>query len=164
MRDHLYGCSAVIAVALFLKNIPVHTARGHVAVLRQVFIDKTLVMSQIQIGLCTVIGYKYLAVLKRVHRTWVNIQIRVKLLHRHTQSARLQQTPQRCCSNSFSQARHYTAGHKYKFRCHNFLLPAIALLKNKFPTKLLGNTNYRILLYRLSQRVSIGIGDILSDS
>ena len=88
MRDHLYRSAAIVAVALLLDYIPVDAARRHVTVLRQIFVDKALIVPQIQIRLRTIVCDEYLAMLERVHGSGVHIQIRVKFLHGHAQAAR----------------------------------------------------------------------------
>ena len=40
---------------------------------------KTLVVAEIEVCLCAVIGNENLAVLNRVHRTRVNVNVRVKI-------------------------------------------------------------------------------------
>ena len=61
-------------------------------------------MAQIQICLRSVVRDKNLAMLDRIHRARVHVQIRVKLLHRHLVTARLQKTPERCCGDSLAQS------------------------------------------------------------
>ena len=60
-------------------------------------------MSEIQICLSTIIGDKYVAVLDRVHRSGVNVDIRVKFLHGYRVTARLQQTSERCGGNALAK-------------------------------------------------------------
>ncbi len=82
MGDHLYRAAAVIAAALFLQNGPVDLARSHVGVLAQIFVDKTLIMTQVQIGLRAVLRDEHFAVLDGIHRAGIDIDIGVKFLHR----------------------------------------------------------------------------------
>ena len=81
MRNYLYGTSAVITAAFFVKYRPVDLSSGNIGILGQAFIDKTFIMSQVQVSLSSVIGNKYLAVLYRVHCAWVNVNIRIEFLH-----------------------------------------------------------------------------------
>ena len=83
MRDNLNGSAAVITTALFLKNGPVYFTRCNVGIFIQIFIDEPFVMSEIQVGFRAVLRNKDFTVLNRIHRTRVDIDIRVKFLHGH---------------------------------------------------------------------------------
>ena len=94
MRNDLYGPAAVIASAFLLQDRPVDLAGGDVGILVQTFVNKTLIMSQIQIRLGPVIGDKYFAVLDRVHGSGINIDVRVEFLHGDLVAPRLQKASQ----------------------------------------------------------------------
>ena len=83
MWDHLHRASAEITVALFLQHGPVYLSGRHIGIFIQALINKTLVVAKIQVRFCAVVGNKNLAVLNRVHGARVNVDVRVKLLHRH---------------------------------------------------------------------------------
>ena len=51
-------------------------------------------MTQVQVGLVTILGNEDLTMLERAHGTGVDVQIRVGLLHRYLVAARLEQTAQ----------------------------------------------------------------------
>ena len=51
-------------------------------------------MADVQVGLGAVVGDEHLTVLERVHRARVDVQVRVELLHRDPQAARLEQRAQ----------------------------------------------------------------------
>ena len=63
VRNDLYGASTIIAAAFLLQNRPVDLSCGDVGILIQIFINETLIMSQIEIGFRSVLGDKNLAVL-----------------------------------------------------------------------------------------------------
>ena len=92
VRNDLHCASAVIAAPLFLKNGPVNLSGGDIRIFIQALVDKTLIVAKIQVGLSTVIGHEYFAVLDWVHRAWVNIDVRVKFLHGYLVAACLEQT------------------------------------------------------------------------
>lgn len=83
MGNNLYCAAAVIAAALFLENSPVHLACRHIGVLVETLVDKTLIMTEVQICLGAVVRHKNFAVLNRIHRTGVDVDIGIKLLHGH---------------------------------------------------------------------------------
>jgi len=79
--DDLNRTAAVIAPSFLLQDGPVNFAGGDIGIFAQVFVDKSFVMPQIQIGFRAVVGDKNLTMLYRVHGSRVNIDIRVELLH-----------------------------------------------------------------------------------
>ena len=122
MGDDLYGATAVIAATFLLQYAPVNLTGRHVGILTQAFIDETLIVSQIQIRLGSVIGNENLTVLTRVHRAGVDVDVGIKLLHGDTVATGFQKSSKGCCGNSFSESGNYTAGNKYILYCHNLLL------------------------------------------
>ena len=70
---------AEITVAFFLQNRPVYFSGRHVGIFIQALVDETLVVAEIEVCLCAVIGNENLAVLIRAHGSGIDIQIRVKL-------------------------------------------------------------------------------------
>ena len=77
MRNHLDSGTRIHAISFILNNLIINLSGGYVAVFVQALINKTFIMANIQICLATVFGHKHLAMLIRVHSTWINIQIRI---------------------------------------------------------------------------------------
>ena len=92
MRDYLNGSPAVISPAFLLEHAPVNFTRGHIGILVQIFVNKTLIVPKVQIRLGAVLGYENLSVLDGVHGSGVHIDIRVELLHRHLISSCFKQS------------------------------------------------------------------------
>ena len=90
MRNNLHGSSPEVSVAFLLKNGPINFSGGHIGIFIQAFIDKALVVTKIQVGFCSVIGYKYLSMLNRVHSSGINVDVWVKLLHGYLKASGLQ--------------------------------------------------------------------------
>ena len=93
MGDHLHGSASIIPAALFLKNRPVDLPRRHIGIPIQTLVYEPLIMTQIQIGLRTVVRHIDFPVLDRVHRSRVNINIRIEFLHRDLISPCFQKPP-----------------------------------------------------------------------
>ena len=87
--DDLHCLPQISALTLLVQHVPVHLAGGQVGVLVQVFVDETLVMTQIQIGLGAVIGHEHLAVLQGAHGARVHVHIGIQFLAGHLQAAAL---------------------------------------------------------------------------
>ena len=62
---------------------------------RQVLVDEPLVVAEVEVGLAAVVGDEHLAVLERVHRARVDVDVRIELLHRDPQAAELEQPAER---------------------------------------------------------------------
>lgn len=65
MGNDLHRFAQVVAPAFFFKNTFVNLAGGEVVGLFHARFNKTLIVAQIEVGLGTVVGDKYFAVLKR---------------------------------------------------------------------------------------------------
>src|SRR5205814_10034604 len=85
-------------------------AGRQVAGLREVDVNEALVMPEVEIGLRPVVGYEHLAVLVGAHRTGIDVEVRIKLQHRHRDAATLQQPPERRYRDALADRRdHSTA-------------------------------------------------------
>ena len=91
VRDDLDGVAEVLAAALLGDHRRVDLAGGDVGRPDQVGVEEALVVPDVEVGLGAVLGDEHLAVLERVHRPGVDVEVRVQLLHRHAQPARLEQ-------------------------------------------------------------------------
>ena len=91
VRDHLHGLAEVVAAALGGEHRRVDRAGGGVRVAGEVLVDEALVVAEVEVGLAAVVGDEHLAVLERVHRAGVDVDVRVELLHRDPQATGLEQ-------------------------------------------------------------------------
>ena len=80
--DDLHRLSQELAAAFLGDDGGVHLARGDVRLLGQAAAQEPLVVPEIEVGLRTVVGDEHLAVLERVHRARIDVEVRVELLHR----------------------------------------------------------------------------------
>ncbi len=64
-----------------------------------------LVVTDVEVGLGPVVGHEDLAVLERVHRPRIDVQVGVELLHGHLQAARAQQRPRLEAVSPFRERR-----------------------------------------------------------
>ncbi len=95
VRDHLHGRAEVLALPLLAEHAVPDGACGVVRGAREVLVDEALVVADVEIGLGAVLGDEDLAVLERAHRSRIDVQVRVELLHLHLEPARLEQPPER---------------------------------------------------------------------
>ena len=94
VRDDLHGVAEVLAAALLGDDLRVDLAGRDVGRLVEVDVEEALVVADVEVGLGAVVGDEDLAVLERVHRARVDVQVRVELLHDDAQTARRQQVAQ----------------------------------------------------------------------
>ena len=116
--DDLDGSSAEISPPFFGQYGPVNFTCGYIGIFVQALVNESFIVPQVQVCLSTVVCDKNFSVLHRIHCARVNVDIGVKFLHGDFVAAGFQQTAQRCCCNSFSQAGNYTAGYKNVFNSH----------------------------------------------
>ena len=94
-------------------------------------------MAEIKVRFRAIVGDEDLAVLIRAHGAGVNVQIRVKFLVLHAQTALLQEPAERCGTDALAKAGDDTAGDKDEFGlflCHRISSSIFAFL-NSFPYK-----------------------------
>ena len=115
MGNDLHGRAQILALTLLVQYVPVHLAGGQIGILVQVFIDKALIMAQVQVRLRAVLGNVDLAVLIGTHGARIHIDIRIQLLGRHLQPPGLQKASQRGRRNALAQTGNNAAGHKNIF-------------------------------------------------
>src|SRR5208283_5631510 len=77
---------------------------------------KTLVVTEIEVGLRAVVGHEDLAVLIRAHGARVDVDVRVELDVCYAQAAGLQQRAHRSTGEAFADGGHDTAGYEHVLR------------------------------------------------
>ena len=104
VRDDLHGLSEVVPAPLLGDDALIHGAGGDVGPAVQVLVGEALVVAEVEVGLGAVIEHEHLAVLERVHRTRVDVDVRVELLVGHVEAAGLEETAQRGGGNPLAEA------------------------------------------------------------
>src|SRR5581483_6055732 len=61
--------------------------------------------AEVEVGLAAVVGDEHLAVLERVHRARVDVDVRVELLHRHPQASGLEEATEGRGGDALAQRR-----------------------------------------------------------
>ncbi len=110
VRDHLYGRAEVLALALLAQHAVPDGTGGVVCGAREVLVDEALVVADVEVGLGTVLGHEHLAVLERAHRSRIDVDVRVELLHLHLEPAGLEQATERRGGDPLAERRHDAAG------------------------------------------------------
>ena len=113
--NHLNRVTQVLTAALLGNNFLIDLPGGDVGGSRKVDIQKTLVVTNVEVSFCPIIGHEHFTVLERVHGPRVDVQIRVKLLHDDLDTPAGQEIPERRGSETFSEGRDNASGHKNVF-------------------------------------------------
>ena len=75
-------------------------------------IDVAFVVAKVEVGFGAVVGDEHLAVLERRHRSRIDIDVRIELLHRHFEAAFDQQPAEGRRRNSLPQRGDHAAGNE----------------------------------------------------
>ena len=89
--NHLDGLAQIVAPTFLVDDALVDASRGEVVVAGGLYARKAFVMPQVQVSFLSVVGHIAFAVLVRVQRTRVDVDIRVELLDGNVVAACLQQ-------------------------------------------------------------------------
>ncbi len=95
MGDDLDRAAEIVALALLADDVVVDGARGDVGVAGEALVDEALVVTEVEVGLRSVVGDEDLAMLERTHGAGVDVEVGVELLDADLQPAALQETAQR---------------------------------------------------------------------
>ena len=117
MGNDLDRAAEEVAVALAVDEGLVYRALRDIGVAVEALVDEALVVAQVEVALMAVVGHEDLAVLEGAHRTRIDVEVGVHLLHRDLVAAALEKAAQGCCSNALTQGRYDSASHEYMF-CH----------------------------------------------
>ncbi len=90
VRDDLHRGTEVIAATLLGDHAAVDAAGREVAVAASDGADESLVVAKVEVGLGAIRGDEHLAVLKRTHRTGIDVEVRVQLDHADLETARFE--------------------------------------------------------------------------
>ena len=112
VRDHLHRSAEVVASALGGEHCLVDRTRRGVRVAGERLVDEPLVVTEVEVGLSPIVGDEHLAVLERVHRAGVDVDVRVELLHRDPQPSGLEQSPERGSGETLAEGAGHASGHE----------------------------------------------------
>ena len=91
VRNHLDGFAEIIAPPFFQNHPLVDLTAGEIVVAREDAIGEALVMTEVEIGLGSVVEHVNFAVLEWIHRSRIDIEIGIELLEHDAQTAQLEQ-------------------------------------------------------------------------
>ncbi len=110
VRDHLDRLAEVIAAAFLQDDAFVDLAAGQVVVAREDTVGETLVMPEVEIGLGAVVQDVDFAMLERVHRARIDVEIGIELLKNDAEPAQLQQGAEGRGGQAFPERTDNAAG------------------------------------------------------
>ncbi len=77
MGNHLDRRAGINSVTLIFNDGMIYFSRSHITMFIQILIDKSFIMTNIQISFATVFSNKYFSVLVGVHGSGIHIQVRI---------------------------------------------------------------------------------------
>ena len=112
VRDHLHGLAEVGAAALLLDHALVDLAGGEVVEAGKFAAGEALVVTEVEVGLGTVLEDIDLPVLVGAHRARIDVQVGVEFLDAHGEAAHLEQGAERGGGEALAERGDDAAGHK----------------------------------------------------
>ena len=117
VRNDLHRAPEIVASPLGVDHRPVDRTRRRVGRTSEVLVDEPLVVTEVEIGLGTVVGDVDLTVLDRVHRARIDVDVGVELLHRDAKTAAFQESTERRSREALAEGTGYTTSDEDVF-CH----------------------------------------------
>mmetsp|Transcript_1374 Transcript_1374/g.3056 ORF Transcript_1374/g.3056 Transcript_1374/m.3056 type:complete len:269 (-) Transcript_1374:105-911(-) len=115
--DDLDRLSQIIPPSFFQNHVAVDLSGGNIVVLRQLEIQESLVVPEIQVRFSSVVQDKDLSVLEGRHCSGVDVQVGVDLDGRHAKPAGLQQAAHAADGNPLPKPTHNTSRHDDILHC-----------------------------------------------
>ena len=125
MRNHLDGRPQVIPPSFLGDHLIVDLSRRGVVLAGHADVEETLVVPKVEVRFSPVVGDVDFAMLEGVHRSRIDVDVRVELLNCYAQAARLQKQSEGCRGDSFAQRRDHSPCDKDKLDIlpgHGFLV------------------------------------------
>src|SRR6056297_2973903 len=96
----------------------VDSAGSEIIGLAKMLVEKPLIMSEIEVGFCPIVGHVNLSVLKRIHGPGIDIDIGIEFQNGHIQPPSLEQGAQGGGRQSLTKGGEDTPCDKNKFGFH----------------------------------------------
>src|SRR5262245_41494021 len=103
MWNHLDGFTQVVATTLFLNDGFVDASGGEIVSPRQFSVGVALVMAEVEIRFCAVVGDKDFPMLVRAHCAGIDVEVGVELQEIDSEPSALQQASNRCGGQTLAQ-------------------------------------------------------------
>jgi len=105
MWDDLDRSPEIVSSSFLHDDLFIELPTGKWRILIEVRIEKSLIVPDIEIRLCSIICDEYFPMLIWTHRPWIDIEISIELLTKHLESRTLEDRSDRCRGNAFSDTR-----------------------------------------------------------
>jgi hypothetical protein len=116
VRDDLHRVAEVLTAPLPGDHARVDLSGRDVGPAVEVGVEEALVVPDVEVGLGAVLGDEDLTVLERVHRSGIDVQIRIQLLHRDPEATAGEQGAQRTRRQTLAERGHNAAGDEDELR------------------------------------------------
>ena len=103
VRDHLNRVAEVFTAAFFRDDSRIHLSGGHIRESREVAVEESFVVTDVEVGLGAIFCDEHLTVLERIHRARIHVQIWIELLHRDAKAASCEQLAEARSRQAFAE-------------------------------------------------------------
>jgi hypothetical protein len=125
VRDDLDCLAEVVAATLGGEHRLIDRTGGGIRTSGETFVDEALVVTEVEVGLASIVGDEDLAMLIRIHRAGIDVDVRVKFLHGDSQATHFEESTQGARRQTLSEGAHYSSRHEYVLG-HSDLRPSPA--------------------------------------
>ena len=102
MRNNLHRSTKILALPFFADHIFVDPASREITFRTSSKINEPLIVTEVEIGLSTIVRYEYFNVLKWAHRARIDVNIGVEFDHCDIEAAGLKDRGKRCRCYAFA--------------------------------------------------------------
>ncbi len=115
VRNDLNRVAEVFPASFARDDLRVDLARRDVRGLSEIDVEKPLVVADVEVGLGAIIRHEDFAVLERVHRARIDVEVGVQFLHDHAESASGEQITETRGRKALAERRYDTPGYEDVF-------------------------------------------------
>ncbi len=112
MWNHFDATPPVLQISFLLDDSLIHEPGRHIVVPRKFQSHEAFVIPHVLISLITIAKNEHLPVLGRIHRTGIDVNIRINLKCRHRISFRLQDETDRRSRDALPDTAHHPSDHE----------------------------------------------------
>jgi hypothetical protein len=116
--NHLNGLAEVFPLPLFFDDRVINLARRDVVLLGELGVGEALVVAQVEVGFGAVVGDEDFAVLERVHRAGIDVDVGIEFEGGDFESAIFEKGADRGRGQAFTQGGDDPSGRKDEFGFH----------------------------------------------
>ncbi|GBE21977.1 hypothetical protein BMS3Bbin01_01331 [bacterium BMS3Bbin01] len=116
VRDDLHGAAEIVSTTFLLDDGQVHRTGRHVGIAPEILAGETFVVSEVEVGLAPIVGDEHLSVLEGVHRSRIDVDVRIQLLVDDAQTPCFEESSKGGCSDPLPKTGDHTTRYEHILR------------------------------------------------